>query len=78
VVKPRERVPTDPSPPATGPERTDLLTYAEAAEQLRVHPRTIRNWADAGRLKKVELSHQIQRVTAESVERLIRESLAST
>ncbi len=65
---------SDP-PPA---ERTDLLTYAEAADQLRVHPRTVRNWADSGRLDRVELSHQIQRVTLSSVERLIAAGLVST
>ncbi len=63
-----------PDPPT---ERTDLLTYAEAAKQLRVHPRTIRNWADGGRLDRVELSHQIQRVTLASVERLIQASLTA-
>ncbi len=56
-------------------ESTKLLTYKEAAKQLCVHPRTIRNWCDDGRLDRVELSHQIQRVTAASVERLIARGL---
>lgn len=73
MVTPR-RAGTGP-PPA---DRTDLLTYAEAAKQLRVCNRTIRNWADSGRLVRVELSHQIQRVTASSVENLIRDSFASS
>jgi excisionase family DNA binding protein len=57
--------------PQSPAARTELLTYAEAAEQLRVCLRTIRNWADAGRLVRVELSHQVQRITADSVETLI-------
>jgi len=59
------------------PQRTDLCTYNEAAEQLRVHPRTIRNMADDGRLDRVTIGHQIQRVTLASVERLIREGLVA-
>ncbi|MBN1855962.1 MAG: helix-turn-helix domain-containing protein [Dehalococcoidia bacterium] len=30
--------------------RTGLLSTAQAAEMLGVHPNTIRNWADAGLL----------------------------
>lgn len=74
MVQPRSWIETDPSPPLA--DRTDLLTYAEAAEQLRVHKRTVRNWARDGRLDPVELSHQVRRVTAASVERLIREKSA--
>lgn len=74
MVKTSKRVTTDSSPPDA---RTDLLTYAEAARQLRVHPRTVRNWAEAGRLDRVELSHQAKRITAASVERLIRENLTT-
>lgn len=73
MVTPRRETGDPPSA-----DRTGLLTYAEAAVQLRVHPRTIRNWADSGRLVRVELSHQIQRVTVSSVERLIRDSFASS
>jgi len=31
------------------------LTHAEAAAYLRVHPRTISRWADAGRLTKRQI-----------------------
>ena len=63
-------------PPA--PDGTDLLTYAEAGKRLRVHPRTVRNWANIGRLDRVGITHQVQRVTAASVERLIQSGLVST
>jgi excisionase family DNA binding protein len=55
--------------------QTQLLTYSEAAEQLRIDPRTVRSYADAGRLVRVALSTQTVRVTAESVEALIAQSL---
>lgn len=31
-------------------DRTELLTTAQAAELLNVHPNTVRNWADAALL----------------------------
>lgn len=61
--------------PDQRPPVTQLLTYAEAGEQLRVDPRTVRTWADDGRLRRVKLTPQTVRVTAESVEALIRQSL---
>ncbi len=74
----RQRGDADPpGPDGHGTERTGLLTYAEAGRQLRVHPRTIRNWCDDGRLQRVELAFRVQRVTAESVERLIASGLVS-
>jgi hypothetical protein len=48
-----------------------LMTYEEAGELLRVHPRTIRNWCDDGRLERVELTSAVQRVTRASVEILV-------
>ena len=51
-----------------------LMTYAEVAETLRVHPRTVRDMADSGRLRKVPLGPQTLRVTAHSVTVLIEES----
>ncbi len=36
-----------------------------------MHPRTVRNMADDGRLERVAISHQIMRVTRASVEILI-------
>ena len=64
------------APPADPLPRTELLTYAEAAAQLRVHPKTIRDWADEGRLLKVTLGPQTLRVTAGSVESLIARSVS--
>ncbi len=71
MAVPRAALPVEPLP------RTELLKYAEAAAQLRVHPKTIRDWADEGRLVKVELGPQSLRVTAESVEALIARSVVS-
>lgn len=62
--------------PLDAPEPTVLLTYNEAARQLRVHPKTIRDWAEDGRLLKVALGPQTLRVTAESVEALIARSVS--
>ncbi len=76
MVKPRQR--GDIGPPEDLDDRTGLLTYAEAGRQLRVHPRTIRNWCDDGRLQRVELAFKVQRVTTESVERLIASGLVPT
>ncbi len=77
MVKPRQREDTGP-PDDLDSDRTGLLTYAEAGRQLRVHPRTIRNWCDDGRLQRVELGFKVQRVTADSVERLIASGLVPT
>jgi excisionase family DNA binding protein len=63
--------------PVALPPRTELLTYPEAGEQLRVHAKTIRDMAEDGRLVKVRLGPQTLRVTAESVEALIHRSMAS-
>jgi excisionase family DNA binding protein len=73
MAKPRKATAQPPPSP-----RTDLLTYAEAAEQLRVHPKTIRNMTDDGRLDRVVIGHQIQRVTLASVERLIQQGLIAS
>jgi len=70
------RTPAQDAAPPT--PRTALLTYAEAAEQLRVHAKTIRDWADEGRLVKVALGPHTLRVTADSVEALIARSVATT
>lgn len=65
--------PDPPTPPLTPGNLAprQLFTYAEAAELLRIHPRTVRAMADGGRLKKVTLGPQTLRVTAASVEALI-------
>ncbi len=53
-----------------------LLTYAEAGEVFRVHPKTVRDWADLGMLVKVELGPHTLRVTRWSVDALITEGRA--
>lgn len=58
-------------------ELTQLLTVGEAAQQLGLHHRTVRAYADTGRLTKVKLGPQTVRVTAASVENLIAEGIAA-
>lgn len=58
------------------PPPTQLLTYAEAGQQLGVHQRTVRAWADEGRLVKIRLGPQSLRVTAASVEEFITQSVS--
>jgi excisionase family DNA binding protein len=55
---------------------TQLLTMGEAAQRLALHVKTVRIYADTGRLTKVRLGPQTVRVTAESVEALITEGIA--
>lgn len=55
---------------------TKLLTYGQAGEQLQVHAKTVRDWAEEGRLVKITLGPKTLRVTAASVEKLIAESAA--
>lgn len=68
--------PTPPLPPDPYPGQ--LFTYVEAAQILRVHPRTVRAWADEGRLTRVPLGPQTLRVTAASVDALIAGHVATT
>ena len=44
-----------------------LLTPTEVSEQLRVSTRTLRRWAEEGRIERVRLSYRISRYTGESV-----------
>lgn len=54
-----------------------LLTVGEAAERLRLHVKTVRAYAETGRLTKVKLGPQTIRVTEASVEALIAEGISS-
>jgi excisionase family DNA binding protein len=54
-----------------------LLTVEEVAEQLRIHPETVRRWLREGRLKGFRISRRGGwRVQAESVSELVREMTA--
>lgn len=70
------RPPKAPPRPARAISDTDdLLTYREAADRLRVDPRTVRNYADKGWLERVTLSPQSVRVTVKSVNAFISLSI---
>lgn len=49
-----------------------LMTTSEVAEALRVHPKTVRQWADAGRLPAITLPGGTKRFRRESVEAILR------
>lgn len=51
---------------------TKLLLRAVVAERLAVSERTVRRWGATGRLDERKIGPRAVRVTAESVERLIR------
>jgi excisionase family DNA binding protein len=51
-----------------------VLTLKEAAERLRVHQNTLRNWEQRGLIRLVRLpGSRYRRVTLEEVERVARE-----
>jgi excisionase family DNA binding protein len=50
-----------------------LLTVAQVAKQLGVHPNTVRNWCDKGLLECVKLPTGYRRFTQDSIDRLIEE-----
>lgn len=51
-----------------------ILTCAEAARVLRVHPNTVRRWADAGKLPSVRLGTRgDRRFKREELEKVVRE-----
>ena len=58
---------------STAPESSRrLLTADEVALILRVTDRTVRRWANQGRLERIKLGDRLVRFTVESVEALIR------
>jgi excisionase family DNA binding protein len=53
-------------------EAKPMLTIAEASEMLRLHPNTIRRWADSGKLKAYRLgSRGDRRFRREDVEAIL-------
>lgn len=51
---------------------TNLLTIKQAAEYLSVHPNTLRNWENDGKLKAVRLgSRKDRRFELEELERFM-------
>ena len=62
-------MPSDPQPAAV-----QLLKVKEAAERLRVSPRTLWAMVAAGRLAVVRLGRRSVRVDARDLERLVEQS----
>ena len=55
--------------------RLELLTTAQAAEVLNVHPNTVRNWADSALLPSYRIGpRRDRRFRREDVESLLTES----
>ena len=50
-------------------------TIQEVAKELRVHERTVKRWAEAGKIKVIRLGHRTIRVTDEELNRIKREGL---
>ena len=48
-----------------------LLTVNEAAGALRVHPRTVTRWIEAGRLKAITLPNGRYRLTRDVVDAVL-------
>lgn len=52
----------------------DVFTYAETAELLKVHPRTVRNWANEGLLERTDLVNtQNPRIIGASIQNVIED-----
>jgi excisionase family DNA binding protein len=49
-----------------------LLTVAQVAEQLGVHPNTVRNWTDKGLIEAIMLPSGYRRYRQEEVDRLLQ------
>lgn len=47
-----------------------MITIRQAAEQLQVHPNTIKNWIKAGRIGAVKLSERTVRIEQSEIERM--------
>jgi excisionase family DNA binding protein len=57
------------------PVQTDdeLLTPAQAAKELKLHPRTVRRYIREGKLKAIRLSNFYLRIRRSELERFLRE-----
>ena len=53
-----------------GGRRLMMITIRQAAEQLQVHPNTIKNWIKAGRIGAVKLSERTVRIEQSEIERM--------
>jgi len=60
------------APPRLPPAPPSLLTVAQAARLLRVHPNTLRSWADKGMVPVVMLPNGYRRFAPEEIEAVRR------
>jgi excisionase family DNA binding protein len=60
------------TPPAPAQPAGQLITTAEAAARLGIHPRTLRDWISAGILHGYRVGPKNLRVDADEVTGLIR------
>jgi len=64
---------------STRADQTELLTTAQAAEVLNVHPNTVRNWADAALLPSYRIGpRRDRRFRRTDVESLLLEGNGHT
>lgn len=54
------------------------LSISEAAEQLQVHPRTLRRYIRDGKLNVLRLSPQVVRIRAEDIEAFLTDNIKVT
>ena len=57
-------------PPRLPPAPPRLLTVAEAARVLRIHPNTLRSWADKGLVPVIKLPNGYRRFAVEEIEQV--------
>jgi len=70
TLMPYDRRPA--APPRLPPAPPRLLTVAEAARVLRIHPNTLRSWADKGLMPVVKLPNGYRRFAVEEIEQMRR------
>lgn len=59
---------------ATRTERTTLLTYEEAAEILRIHPQTLRQWVSLKKFPHLKIGANV-RFTQAMIDQYIKSTL---
>jgi len=60
------------APPRLPPAPPSLLTVAEAARVLRIHPNTLRSWADKGLVPVVKLPNGYRRFAPAEIDQVRR------
>lgn len=52
----------------------ELLTASQLADRLQVSAETIRDWAKAGRIPEIRISHKVRRFDPVDVEQCLRDA----